>query len=185
MSRILYASTIGSLMYVMLCTRPDIVLAVNVTRRYQSNLDKEHQIAMKNILKYLRRTKILFLIFGGDFELQVEGYTDLDFMSNPDDKRSTSGYVFVCNDGAVSWKSSKQSIIVDSTIEAEYVAASDAAKEGFWFKKFIVELGVMILDAIPLYYDNNEAIALAKEPRSHQKSKRIERRYHIICDISK
>ena len=50
-----------------------------------------------------------------------------------------SGYMFVCNDGAVSWKSSKQPIIADSTTEAEYVAASDAAKEGFWFKKFIAK----------------------------------------------
>ena len=86
---------------------------------------------MKNILKYLRRTKDIFLIFEGDSELQVEGYTNLDFMSDPDDRKSTSGYVFICNNGAVSWKSSKQLIIVDSTIEAEYVAASDAANEGF------------------------------------------------------
>ena len=86
--------------------------------------------------------------------------------------------MFVCNDGTVSWKSSKQPIIVDSTIEAKYVVASDATKKGFWFKKFIVKLGFMILDVIPLYCDNNRVIALAKESRS----KHIERRYHIICD---
>ena len=97
-----------------------------------------------------------------------------DFMSDSDDKKSTSGYVFICNSGAVSWKSFKQSIIVDSTTETEYVAASDAAKEGFCFKKFIAELGVMTSDAIPLYCDNNRAIALAKESRSHQKLKYIE-----------
>ena len=60
-------------------------------------------------------------------------------------------------------------------MKAEYIAASKAAKEAFWYKKFIVELGVMSSDAIPLYCDNNSAIALAKEPRSHQKSKHIER----------
>ena len=59
-------------------------------------------IAVKNILKYLRRTKDLFLIFGGDFELRVKGYTDSDFMFNPDDRKSTSRYVFVCNNGVVS-----------------------------------------------------------------------------------
>ena len=89
-------------MYAMLCTRPDIVLAVSVTSRYQSNPDEEHWIAVKNILKYLRRTKNLFLIFRGDSELQVEGYTDSDFMSDPDDRKSMSGYVFVCNGDAVS-----------------------------------------------------------------------------------
>ena len=64
---------------------------------------------------------------------------------------------------------------MDSTTKAEYVAASDATKEGFWFKKFTMKLGIMISDAIPLYCDNNGAIALAKESRSHQKSKHIKR----------
>ena len=102
MSRISYASATGSLMYAMLCTRPDIALTVSVISRYQLNPGEEHWIAMKNILKYLRRTKDLFLIFIGDSELQVEGYTDSDFVSDPDDRKSMSGYVFVCNSGAVS-----------------------------------------------------------------------------------
>ena len=126
---------------------------------------------MKNIFKYLRRTKNLFLIFGRGSELRVERYTNSDFMSDPNDRKFMSGYVFVCNSGAVSWKSFKQPIIANSTTEVEYVAASDAAKEGFWFKKFVIKLGVMTSDVIPLYYDNNRAIALAKEPRFHQKIK--------------
>ena len=140
---------------------------MSITSKFQSNSGEEHWIAVKSILKYLRRTKDLFLIFGGAPELHIEGYTDSDFMLDPDDRKSTSGYVFICNDGTVSWKSSKQSIIVNSTTEAEYVAVSDAAKEGFWFKKFIAELRVMTSDAIPLYCDNNGVIALAKEPISH------------------
>ena len=75
--------------------------------------------------------------------------------------------MFVRNDGAISWKSSKQAVIVDFIIEAEYIAASEATKEAFWYKKFTTEIGVMPLDAIPLYCDNNGIIALAKEPRSH------------------
>ena len=66
-------------------------------------------------------------------------------------------------------------VFSDSTIEAEYIAPLEAAKKAFWYKKFAAELGVMSSDVIPLYYDNNGAIALAKEPRSHQKSKHIER----------
>ena len=108
MNRILYASAIGSLIYAMLYTWPDIVLAVSVMSKYQSNPDEEHWIAVKNILKYLRRTKDLFLIFRGGSELRIEGYTDSDFMSNPDDKKSISGSVIICNDGVISWKSSKQ-----------------------------------------------------------------------------
>ena len=84
---------------------------------------------MKNILKYLRRTKDLFLILGEDFELRVEGYTDSDFIFDSDNRKSISGYVFVCNGGATSCKSFKQPIIADSTMKAEYVATSDAAKK--------------------------------------------------------
>ena len=91
MSRIFYALMIRSLMHVMLCTQPDIILAMSVTSRYQSNLSEEHWIAMKNILKYLRRTKDLFLIFGGAPKLWIKGYIDLDFMSDPDDKNLHRG----------------------------------------------------------------------------------------------
>ena len=73
-------------------------------------------------------------------------------------------------------------MIADSTMEVEHIATSEAMKEAFWYKKFAVELGVMSSDAIPLYCDNNSTIALAKEPRSHQKFKHIERRFHLIRD---
>ena len=76
-------------------------------------------------------------------------------------------------------------MLTDSTTEAEYIAASDVAKEALWIQKFITELGVIpsIELAIPLFCDNNGAIALAKQQRSHQKSKHIERRYHIIREL--
>ena len=85
----------------------------------------------------------------------------------------------------MSWKSSKQDTVADSTIEAEYIAASDEAKEAVWINKFITELGIIpsISDLVDLYYDNNRAIAQAKEPRSHQRSKHILRRYHLIKEI--
>ena len=171
-------------MYAMLCTRPDISHAVSVTSRYQSNPGQEHWTAVKAILKYLRRPKDLCLIYGGG-DLRVDGYTDSDFQSDVDDRKSTSGYIFILNGGAVSWKSSKQDTTADSTTEAEYIAASDAAKEAVWMKKFISELGSVpsIELPVPLYCDNNGAIAQAKEPRSHQKSKHIERRYHVIREI--
>ena len=104
-------------MYVMLCIRPDIIFAMSVTSRYQSNSNKEYWIAVKNICKYLRRTKDLFLIFEGGSELKVKGYTDSNFISDVDDRRSTSGCIFLCNGGSVSWKSFKQPIIADSTLE--------------------------------------------------------------------
>ncbi|XP_074327533.1 secreted RxLR effector protein 161-like [Apium graveolens] len=122
MSRIPYASAIGFIMYAMLCTRPDVAHSLSVTSRFQSDPGEEHWKAVKNIWKYLRRTKEIFLIYGGS-ELKIEGYTDSSFQSEIDDSKSMSGYVFTLNGGAVSWKSSKQSTMADSAAEAEYIAA--------------------------------------------------------------
>ena len=185
MTKIPYASAIGSIMYAMKCTRPDVSYALRAMSRYQSDPGEGHWTAVKNILKYLRRTKDLFLVYGVEEELIVKGYTDASFQTDKDDSRSQSGYVFCLNGGAVSWKSSKQDTVADSTTEAEYIAASDAAKEAVWIKKFITELGIVpsIVDPVDLYCDNNGAIAQAKEPRSHQRSKHILRRFHLIREI--
>jgi hypothetical protein len=93
--------------------------------------------------------------------------------------------VFYLNGAAVSWKSSKQEIVVDSTMEAGYIAASEAAKEAVWIRKFVSKLGVVPSASSPmdLYCDNCGAIAQAKEPRSHQKSKHVLRCYHLIHEI--
>ncbi len=94
-------------MYAMLCTRPDVSYALSVTSRYQSDLGESHWIAVKNILKYLRRTKDMFVVYGGQEELVVNGYTEASFQTDKDDFRSQTGFVFCLNGGAVSWKSSK------------------------------------------------------------------------------
>ena len=98
----------------------------------------------------------MFLVFGGEEELVVTGYTDASFQTDKDDSKSQSGYVFTINGGAVSWKSSKQETVADSTTEAEYIAASEAAKEGVWIRKFLIELGVFPNASSPLdlYCDN-------------------------------
>ena len=126
------------------------------------------------------------MIYGGqEGELVISGYTDAGFQSDLDDFRSQSGFVFCLNVGAVSWRSSKQDTVADSTTEAEFIAASDAAKEAVWIKNFVFRLGVVpsITNPVDVYYDNNGAIAQAKEPRSHQRSKHILRRFHLIREI--
>ncbi|XP_043710428.1 secreted RxLR effector protein 161-like [Telopea speciosissima] len=91
MRRVPYASAVGSLMYAMLCTRPDICYVVGIVSRFQSNLGKEHWTTIKNILKYLRKTKDCFLVYESD-ELLVVGYTESDFQTDKDDRKSTSDY---------------------------------------------------------------------------------------------
>src|SRR6185437_5064302 len=94
-------------------------------------------------------------------------------------------FVFKMNGGAVSWKSSKQETVADSTTEAEYIATSEAAKEGVWIRKFLIELDVFPNASSPLdlYCDNSGAIAQAKEPRNHQKSKHVMWRFHLIREF--
>jgi hypothetical protein len=124
-----YASAIGSTMYAMKCTRPDVSYALSVTSRYQSNYGDAHWTIVKNILKYLRSTKEAFLMLGGEEELVVKGYSNASFQIDADDSKSQSGFVFYLNGGAVSWKSSKQDTVVDWTTEVEYIAASEAVKK--------------------------------------------------------
>ena len=183
MSKIPYASAISSIMYAMLCTRPDVSYALSMTSRYQSDPGESHWITIKNILKYFRRSKDTFLIYGGqEDELVVNGDTDSSFQSDKDDFRSQSGFVFCLNGGAISWKSSKKDTVANSTIKAEYLATSEATKEVVWIKKFITVLRVVpsISNPVDLFCDNNGAITQAKEPRSHQRSKHILRRFHLI-----
>ena len=119
---------------------------------------------------YLRRTKILLLVYGGN-SLKIEGYTDSCFQSDVDDSKSNSGYVYTLNGGAVCWKSSKQDTTADSTTEAEYIDALDAAKEGVWVKKFITDLGVDTDSdkSTSLYCDHYGVITQIREPGSYQK----------------
>lgn len=113
-------------MYSMICTRPDVSYALSICSKYQSNPGMIHWAVVKNILKYLKRTKDLFQVYRGGEELVVKGYTDASFMTGPDDFKFQSGYVFTLNGGVMRWKSSKQNTVAYSTTEADYIAASEA-----------------------------------------------------------
>ncbi|RVW36801.1 Retrovirus-related Pol polyprotein from transposon TNT 1-94 [Vitis vinifera] len=184
MKAVPYASAVGSLMYAMLCTRPDIYFAVGMVSRFQSNPGREHWTAVKHIIKYLKRTRDYMLVFQSENLVPI-GYTDSDFQSDQDSRKSTSGNVFVLGGGAISWRSIKQTCVADFTMEAEYVAASEAAKEAVWLRNFLLDLGVVpsVQSPITLYCDNSGAVANSKEPRSHKRAKHIKRKYHLIRDI--
>ena len=107
MSEISYILAVRSIMYAMLCTRPDIAYALGIASRFQADPEKNHLKAVKNILKYLKKTKNIVLIYGGGSELKLQRDIDSSFQSNSDDSKSILRYVFILNDGTVSWKSSK------------------------------------------------------------------------------
>nr|GEU70298.1 putative retrotransposon protein [Tanacetum cinerariifolium] len=156
-----------SIMYDVRCTRPDVAFAQNMTSRFQQNPDEEQWTAVKNILKYLRNTKDMFLVYEGNMEreLRVSCYTDAGYLTDADNLKSRTGYVFVLNRGAVDWKSTKQSIFATSSTDVEYIAAFDASKEAVWIRKFIFGLGIVptIKEPISMYCDNTGAITIAKD----------------------
>ncbi|GJX85070.1 retrotransposon protein, putative, ty1-copia subclass [Tanacetum coccineum] len=157
MKNVPYASAVGSIMYAT---------------------------AVKNILKYLRNTKDMFLVYGGNpsTELRVECYCDAGFETDRDDTKSQTGYVFVLNGGAVDWKSSKQSTTAMSATESEYIAASEAAMEAVWIRKFISGLGIVptINEPLNMYCDNSAAVHYANEPGVQKGARHYQRRYHYV-----
>ncbi|GKA70259.1 retrotransposon protein, putative, ty1-copia subclass [Tanacetum coccineum] len=123
------------------------------------------------------------IIYGGEEELKVTGYFDASWQTYKDDSRSQSGWVFLLNGGgAVTWKSLKQDTLASSTCESEYIAACEASKEAIWMKNFIGDLGVVpiVQDPIEILCNNESAVALTKEPKDHEKSNHIERKYHAV-----
>ena len=126
----------------------------------------------------------MFLGYGVDKEFVIKSYVNASFNTDPNDSKSQTGYVFILNGGAVSWCSSKQSVVAGSTCEAEYIAASEAANEGVLMKEFISNLGVIPSASGPMkiFCDNTGAIALAKESRFHKRTKHIKRCFNSIRD---
>ena len=186
MSHVPYASAVGSLMYAMVCTRPDIAHAVGVLSRFMSKLGKEHWTTVKRVFRYLHGTSDYGLCYQGrprlDRVLDIHGFFDADWVGDMDQRRSTSGYVFNLFGGAVSWMSKKQSVVALSTTEAEYMAATHASKEAVWLQRLCSSMG-LVQGAIRIDCDSQSAIFLAKNPAYHSKTKHIDVQYHFVRDM--
>jgi hypothetical protein len=143
MKNIPYASAVGSLMYAQVYTRPDIAFVVGMLGRYQSNPGIDHWRVAKKVMRYLQGTKNYMLMYRWTNNLEVIGYSDFDFVGCVDSRKSTSGYIFMMVGGAVSWRSSKQTLISTSTMEAEFVSYFEATLHGVWLKSFISWLRIM------------------------------------------
>jgi hypothetical protein len=178
-----YAQAVGSLMYAMMSTRPDICYAVRLVSRYQSNPSKAHWQAVKHIFEYLQMTKSMKLCFGLD-ELEIKGFIDADFAGDTDDKKSTSGYVFLFGGTTVSWLSKKQSCVAKYTMEAKYIACSTAVNNAVWIKRFVDSLKLDMQERpVNVFCNNKSAISLIKSKTNSSKGKHIDNNYHYIQDI--
>jgi hypothetical protein len=182
MSRVPYASAVGSLMYAMVCTRPDLAHAVSLVSRFMSDPGKQHWEAVKWILRYLRGTAKVGLLFQGLEEGEpkvLQGYVDADYAGDLDQRRSITGYVFMVAGCIISWKAELQDTVALSTTEAEYMAAVEAAKEALWLQGLVDTFGVK-QEEVKIHCDSQSAIHLAKDQRYHKRTKHIDIRYHKI-----
>lgn len=181
MGKIPYSNVVGSIMYAMVCTRPDIAFGVGVVSRYMGNPGKCHWEAVKWILRYLNGLVGLGIMFEGakNTSSKVLDYVDSNFAGDLDRRRSVTGFVFTLFGGAVSWKASLQSIVALSTTEAKYIALTEAVKEVKWLRGLVSELGLK-QESVLVCCDNSSAIQLSKNPKYHEGTKHINARMHFI-----
>jgi hypothetical protein len=177
-----FARLLGELQYVATTTRPDITYAVNRLASYTANPSLQHTTALKRILRYLSGTRSYAIVYKAlpKSPNLFHGYSDAA-LANADEGKSTSGYVFMAGDGAITWSSKRQISQALSSAEAEYVAISEAAREVCWLRSLYHEIG--ILDSnVPteIRGDNEASLAMAKRPQFHKRTKHIETRWHWI-----
>jgi hypothetical protein len=179
-----YQSAVGALLHAARATRPDISFAVTALSQFCKGPTEAHWQAVKRVFRYLRGTVDHGLTYKGTGSPReppvLHGYCDSDYAEDETDRRSVTGYTFILSGAAISWASRKQPTVAHSSTEAEYMAASDAAKEAVWWRLFLSCLGYPMDDATSILSDNQGSIALSKNPEGHRRVKHIGVRHHYI-----
>ena len=173
-----YREMVGSLMYAMVSSRPDLAQSLSIVSRYLSKPNVNHCNLVRHIYQYVRGNMDYGIIFHPTVDLTLVGYVDAAYGNNFECS-STSGYCFTLGGAVVSWYSKAQSVTALSAAEAEYIAATEATKEAIWWRQFLQELGFPQNTTV-LHEDNQACILLSKNPQSHSRTKHIQIRYHFI-----
>jgi hypothetical protein len=176
----LYRGMIGSLLY-LTASRPDIMFAVCVCARFQSDPKESHLIAVKRIIRYLIDTTGLGLWYPKESPFELLGYSDADFAACKIDRKSTSGTCQFLGNRLISWGSKKQASVSTSTTEAEYIAAGSCCAQLLWIKQQLVDYEITTAEC-PILCDNTSAISVSENPVMHSKTKHIDVRYHFLRD---
>lgn len=179
MNAIPYRSAVGSLIYLVTGTRPDIAVAVGEVAKYANNPGKQHWMAVKRIFRYLKETVNLGInCQPNSTELIV--YSDADWAGDLDTRRSTTGYLFKFGNVPICWKSKRQPTVALSTAEAEYMALSMAVQTVIWIRKLLKDFNIASEKSTVIYEDNQGCIAMAKNPVNHERTKHIDIRYNFV-----
>lgn len=177
-----FRSMVGGLIY-LTHSRPDLAHAVSVVSRFMQRPSKVHFDATRRILKYVAGTIDFGIWYTKTKEFALTGYSDSDWASNVDDRKSLSAYMFSLGSGAVSWSSKKQQTVALSSTEAEYIAATGATCQAIWLRRVLEDLGLKQEAPTVIYCDNKSAISLSKNPMHHSRAKHIELRFHFIREM--
>ena len=179
----LYQQKVGSLIYLATCTRPDIAVAVNAAARHVADPSHVHMIAVDKIFRYLTKTQAHGLNFqkGKRPQLLVT-YADSDWAGDHDDRKSTSGFVTSLGGNTIAWRSSKQSVVALSSVEAELISAAEAVSYSLWLSRLCLELGLTTDQAVEIKMDSQGAMALASSGTPTRKTKHIEIKHYFITD---
>ena len=177
-----YQRVIGSLMYLMLGTRPDLAYAVGKLSRFSSNPSDEHGQALIRTVRYVCGTTRLCLNYTRSNHGDPIGFTDSDWAGDASDSKSTAGYFFMIGNAVFSWYSKKQGHVSTSTADAEYTALFRGGEQAFWLRQFYQQIGLPLSAPLKLYCDNESAIAIAKNEGTHSKSKAIRIEFHTVRD---
>ena len=183
-SQLEYSRVIGSLMYLMSCTRLDIAYAVSKLSRYTSNPNGDHWKGIVRVLRYLRYTRDYGLHYIR-YPAILEGYSDANWISDVKNSKSTSGYVFTLAGAAISWKSSKQTVIARSIMESEFIAFDKCGEEAEWLRNFLEDIPrwPKPVTAISINCDSQSAIGRAQNVMYNGKSRHIRRRHNTIRQL--
>jgi Reverse transcriptase (RNA-dependent DNA polymerase) len=174
MANVPYQEAIGGLLYLSQGTRPDISYTVNMLSKFNKNPGRQHWEAVKRVMRYLKGTLHAKLKFSKDGNPSIFSYTDSDWASDEDDRRSCTGHVFIKQGGAISWNSKRQPTIALSSTEAEYMALSSCAQEALFYRQLETDLGSSISDiGTKVYCDNKGAIDLSKSSGFNARTKHM------------
>lgn len=177
-----YRQAVGSLMYAMVGTRPDIAVAVSSVSRFLENPEQEHWIAVKRIMRYLRGTLNYGLKYKAGMDIDLVGYCDADWAGDVQTRKSTTGYLFMLSDCCVTWNCRRQPTVALSSTEAEYMATCAAGREVMWLRGLLEEVG-FAQKQTTLFADNQSCILLAKNPVHHSRTKHIDVQHHYIRNL--
>ena len=176
-----YQRLVGSLLFLQMCTRPDLSFAVLLLSQHCVSPSPRHFAAARRVLQYLKGTRDLFLHYGGPSAgMSLSGLSDADWAGNKSSRASTSAFVWSLAGGPVSWSSKKQFCIALSTAEAEYVALTRAVQEGIWIRNSLLAMNLPCPPSLVVFTDNLAAKSLAENDSIHGRAKHIDIRYHFI-----